>query len=154
MDDARPVAAETTLPNVAPVTPNGPLIRRLRFEAGMSIRDLAEKASVDHGYLSRVERGLAVPTERWIAALATALNRSAGLARPAAIGGLKGGQQNTPGPSRDRDRGAFLLLPSDVAPSRVRGPRGQGRRGLATARRVCHAAASRRGPGCPSEARG
>lgn len=53
--------------------PNGPLIRRLRTDAGLSIREIAEQAGVDPGYLSRVERGQGDPTARWIAAIAEAL---------------------------------------------------------------------------------
>lgn len=52
---------------------NGPLIRRLRTDAGLTTRQLAAKAGVDFGYLSRVERNLAVPHPRWSAAVAAAL---------------------------------------------------------------------------------
>lgn len=51
---------------------NGALIRELRTEQGHTLRDLAETAGVDHAYLSRVERGQATPTLRWIAAIASA----------------------------------------------------------------------------------
>lgn len=56
------------------MAPNGPLIRRLRTDAGMTVRELADRAGVDFGYLSRVERGQGTPTQRWIADVAVALD--------------------------------------------------------------------------------
>ena len=52
------------------MTANGALIRRLRLEAGWTVRDLAAKAGVSAGYLSRVENGRARPNAHWVAAVA------------------------------------------------------------------------------------
>lgn len=51
------------------------LIRGLRREQGLSQRELARLASVDHTYLSRYERGdLATePSDRWLRDVAFAL---------------------------------------------------------------------------------
>jgi transcriptional regulator with XRE-family HTH domain len=52
---------------------NGPLIRRLRTDAGLTRPALALKAGVDRTYLWRVERGDVEPTVRWLAPIAKAL---------------------------------------------------------------------------------
>ncbi len=52
---------------------NGRLIRRLRTDARLTVRQLADNAGVDYGYLSRVERGQATPTTRWLEDVAKAL---------------------------------------------------------------------------------
>lgn len=62
-----------TAPNVTDMQLNGALIRRLRTDANLSTRDLAVQAGIDHGYLSRVERGQGSPTQRWVSAVAAAL---------------------------------------------------------------------------------
>lgn len=51
------------------------LIKGLRQEHGLSQRELARLADVDHTYLSRFERGVLKkePTDRWLRDVATAL---------------------------------------------------------------------------------
>lgn len=51
------------------------LIRGLRREQGLSQRELARLAAVDHTYLSRYEAGqlTSEPSDRWLRDVATAL---------------------------------------------------------------------------------
>jgi transcriptional regulator with XRE-family HTH domain len=51
----------------------GAEIRRMRLDAGLSQRRLAEMASIDHGFLSLIERGLREPSLAVLVAIATAL---------------------------------------------------------------------------------
>jgi transcriptional regulator with XRE-family HTH domain len=51
----------------------GSVIRGLRKQLGLSLRQLAAKAEVHPGYLTRVERGLAEPGVGVVARLASAL---------------------------------------------------------------------------------
>lgn len=52
----------------------GTAIRIAREAQGLSLRELAALAGVDHAYLSRVERGVAAkPSERWKQAVIAAL---------------------------------------------------------------------------------
>ncbi|MGH2895365.1 MAG: helix-turn-helix domain-containing protein [Solirubrobacteraceae bacterium] len=53
---------------------NGLLIRRLRQDAGWSVRELGTSAEVSPGYLSRVERGRADASPFWVAAVAGAFH--------------------------------------------------------------------------------
>ena len=50
------------------------IIRKLRMQQGVSIRNLAELASVNYVFLSKVERGLESPSEELIKRLADALD--------------------------------------------------------------------------------
>lgn len=45
----------------------------MREAQGMTLRQLATKAGVNHAYLSQVERGDKVPTDRWMQAVTDAL---------------------------------------------------------------------------------
>jgi transcriptional regulator with XRE-family HTH domain len=56
----------------------GSAIRSLREAAGLSIRELARAAHVDHTYLSRVEAAERVPSDRWVATVTQALGRLLG----------------------------------------------------------------------------
>ena len=55
----------------------GAFIRAQRLTAGLSLRDLAARASVSNAYLSQIERGLHEPSVRVLRAIAGALNLSA-----------------------------------------------------------------------------
>jgi transcriptional regulator with XRE-family HTH domain len=53
------------------------VIRDMRKEQKLSIRELARLADVDHTYLSRYERGLtAEPSARWLRDVTQALGRN------------------------------------------------------------------------------
>lgn len=56
-------------------TPNatGPALRVMREAQGLSLRALAEKAGVNHAYLSQVERGDKIPNPRWLRSVTDAL---------------------------------------------------------------------------------
>ena len=54
----------------------GTEIRRLRLDAGLSQRRLAESASINHGHLSLIERGLREPSLVVLTAIADALGGS------------------------------------------------------------------------------
>jgi transcriptional regulator with XRE-family HTH domain len=51
-------------------------ISRMRFDAGLSQRRLAQLASIDHGHLSMIERGLREPSLAVLTAIAIALGGS------------------------------------------------------------------------------
>lgn len=53
----------------------GHAIRAMREAQGLSLRELSRLADVEPGYLSQVERGLRVPTARWLEAVTNALGR-------------------------------------------------------------------------------
>ena len=53
----------------------GVFIRDQRALAGLSLRDLAERATVSNAYLSQVERGLHEPSLRVLQAVAAALGQ-------------------------------------------------------------------------------
>jgi transcriptional regulator with XRE-family HTH domain len=57
----------------------GAEIRRLRGDAGLSQRRLAELGGIDHGFLSLVERGLREPSLSVLVAIATALGGTVNL---------------------------------------------------------------------------
>ena len=52
----------------------GEIIRNLRLENGLSLKDLGEQVDVNYVYLSRLERGLEIPSETLIKSLAKNLN--------------------------------------------------------------------------------
>jgi transcriptional regulator with XRE-family HTH domain len=52
----------------------GEVIRNLRLEKGLSLKDLGEQVNVNYVYLSRLERGLEIPSEILIKSLAENLN--------------------------------------------------------------------------------
>ncbi|TCM89655.1 helix-turn-helix protein [Paenibacillus sp. BK033] len=56
------------------VTSFGESVKAKRTELGYSLRELAEKAEVSPSQLSKIERGLATPTEETVNKLAYALN--------------------------------------------------------------------------------
>ncbi len=51
----------------------GPAVRVMREAQGLTLRELAEKAQVNHAYLSQVERGDKIPNPRWMRAVLGAL---------------------------------------------------------------------------------
>ena len=51
----------------------GVAIFNARTALGMSLSELARRAEVNQGYLSRVERGEKSPTDRWMRSVTTAL---------------------------------------------------------------------------------
>lgn len=52
----------------------GAIIRQIRLEKKMSIKDLAALANVNYVWLSKVERGIEIPSEDLIKRLASALD--------------------------------------------------------------------------------
>ena len=52
----------------------GEIIRNLRLEKGLSLKDLGEQVKVNYVYLSRLERGMEIPSETLIKQLAENLN--------------------------------------------------------------------------------
>jgi transcriptional regulator with XRE-family HTH domain len=70
----------------------GTAIRAERVTAGLSLRDLAERARVSNAYLSQIERGLHEPSISVLSAIARALDVSleALLARAGVLGGPDG----------------------------------------------------------------
>jgi transcriptional regulator with XRE-family HTH domain len=71
----------------------GAYIREQRQRANLSLRQLAEKASLSNPYLSQVERGLHQPSIRALRAISDALNLSAEtlLAQSGLIDAMAGG---------------------------------------------------------------
>jgi transcriptional regulator with XRE-family HTH domain len=60
-------------PGKARIEALGALIRAQRVSAGLSLRDLAERAQVSNAYLSQIERGLHEPSISVLRAIARAL---------------------------------------------------------------------------------
>lgn len=50
----------------------------MREAQGLSLRDLARLADVDHAYLHKVEAGDRIPTARWLQSVTEALGRHLG----------------------------------------------------------------------------
>jgi transcriptional regulator with XRE-family HTH domain len=57
----------------------GEIIRNLRLEKGLSLKDLGEQVKVNYVYLSRLERGLEIPSETLIKTLAENLDYNGNL---------------------------------------------------------------------------
>jgi len=72
--DARGAEADRAACVPAPDPHLGTLIRRRRRSARLSLRQLAERASVSNPYLSQVERGLHEPSLRVLRAIARGLD--------------------------------------------------------------------------------
>jgi transcriptional regulator with XRE-family HTH domain len=74
----------------------GEFIRRQRNLANLSIRELADLASVSNAYLSQIERGLHEPSVRVLTSVAKALNVSAEtlLAQAGILEGLRPGESS------------------------------------------------------------
>jgi transcriptional regulator with XRE-family HTH domain len=72
----------------------GAAIRAERVTAGLSLRDLAERAKVSNAYLSQIERGLHEPSISVLGAIARALDVSleALLARAGVLDAGEGGR--------------------------------------------------------------
>jgi SOS-response transcriptional repressor LexA len=84
----------------------GGRIRRLRKQLGLTQEELAERAGINQGYLSAVERGKSLPHKRKIDALAIALD-----VPPAVlIGG--GHDHDTPQPLETRELPLFGSIPA------------------------------------------
>lgn len=47
----------------------------MRTAQGLSLRDLADMSGTSYAYLSLVERGERIPTDRWLRAVEEALGR-------------------------------------------------------------------------------
>jgi transcriptional regulator with XRE-family HTH domain len=54
-------------------TSTGPALRALREEAGLTAREVAERAGVSESYLSRVETGKVSPASVWIGNVAATI---------------------------------------------------------------------------------
>lgn len=52
---------------------NAVAAKSLRTAKGVSLRDLAHATGINRGHLSRIERGIHVPSARLVEAIATAL---------------------------------------------------------------------------------
>jgi transcriptional regulator with XRE-family HTH domain len=52
----------------------GEIIRKLRLEKGLSLKNFGEQVNVNYVYLSRLERGMEIPSESLIKSLAENLN--------------------------------------------------------------------------------
>lgn len=80
-DTAPNAPMSDALANTTPAIPSamslGRAIRAARNERGMSLTQLALAAAVDKGYLSRVERGLKVPSVAVVLRISSALDLSA-----------------------------------------------------------------------------
>lgn len=61
------------------------IVAKLREQQGLSQRELADRADVDHSYLARFERGQARPSDRWLRDVAAALGTN--------LQGLEGGRR-------------------------------------------------------------
>lgn len=62
--------------NLFPVTQishPGQALRVLREEAGLTAREVADRAGVSPAYLSRVENGNVFPSATWLSVIATAI---------------------------------------------------------------------------------
>ena len=57
----------------------GEELRRARLDAGLSIRAIAGAAHIDPSHLSRVERGIAAPSQDALVAIATAMGHRASI---------------------------------------------------------------------------
>jgi transcriptional regulator with XRE-family HTH domain len=57
----------------------GEEVRRARLDAGLSIRAIAGAAHIDPSHLSRIERGLAAPSQDALVAIATAMGHRASI---------------------------------------------------------------------------
>lgn len=67
----------------------GPRIRRLRHERGLTLQELGAQTGLTHAFLSQVERGLARPSLRSTARIASALGVAIGtLVQPEGRAGL------------------------------------------------------------------
>jgi transcriptional regulator with XRE-family HTH domain len=67
----------------------GPRIRRLRHERGLTLQELGARTGLTHAFLSQVERGLARPSLRSTARIASALGVAIGtLVQPEGRAGL------------------------------------------------------------------
>jgi transcriptional regulator with XRE-family HTH domain len=86
----------------------GEFIRRQRNLANLSIRELADLASVSNAYLSQIERGLHEPSVRVLTSVAKALNVSAEtlLAQAGVLEASRGGE---PAPTRAGEAEAAIL---------------------------------------------
>ena len=51
----------------------GSALRVMREAQGLTLRDLADKAGVNHAYLSQVERDIKTPNHRWLRSVLDAL---------------------------------------------------------------------------------
>lgn len=83
----RPLAEVESTPDPSAVV--GPRIRRLRHARGMTLQELGARSGLTHAFLSQVERGVARPSLRSAARIASALGVAIGtLVQPAERTGL------------------------------------------------------------------
>ena len=75
MDHSVLMQNSSTFPLNSPVlsAPRFPPLRVIREAHGWSVRDVAERAGVDPGHLSKIERGLAGVSVETLASIATVL---------------------------------------------------------------------------------
>ncbi len=87
----------------------GALLRAQRVAAGLSLRDLAERAAVSNAYLSQLERGLHEPSLGVLRAVTAALGLDLGqlLARAGVLG------EDGPSPAGGRVRETEEAIPRD-----------------------------------------
>src|SRR5262245_19715170 len=84
----------------------GARILRRRKKLGLTQEQLAERAGVNQGYISAIERGLATPHRRTLDALAVALDMPQGVI----IGG--GREHDAPQPLETRELPLFGSIPA------------------------------------------
>jgi transcriptional regulator with XRE-family HTH domain len=91
----------------------GAFIRRQRTLANLSLRELADLASVSNAYLSQIERGLHEPSVRVLSSLARALNLSAEtlLAQAGVLGG-----ESPPAPDERPPTEAAIAADPNLSP--------------------------------------
>ncbi len=81
-------------------------VRRIRQERGWTQADLVNRAGINQGYLSAIERNKSLPSRRTIAALATALD-----VPPAILIGA-GSEHDAPQPLESRELPLFGSIPA------------------------------------------
>jgi transcriptional regulator with XRE-family HTH domain len=93
----------------------GAFIRSQRATAGLSLRELADRAEVSNAYLSQVERGLHEPSIRVLHSIAAALDvpfdlllAQAGLLEGLSSGGDRPGSADSAAPSAGDTEAAIL----------------------------------------------
>ncbi len=91
----------------------GALLRAQRVAAGLSLRDLAERAAVSNAYLSQLERGLHEPSLGVLRAVTAALGLDLG--QVLARAGLLQEDASAPAEARVRETEAAILRDPELS---------------------------------------
>ncbi len=97
----------------------GALLRAQRVAAGLSLRDLAERAAVSNAYLSQLERGLHEPSLGVLRAVTAALGLDLGAVLERAGVLPEGGGDGATGPGVRDTEAAILRDPELSEPQRT-----------------------------------